>query len=112
MGVRNYLIEGLSGTGKTSVCKELQRRGHHAINGDRELAYQGDPETGKPTDRCKHESLATFTHEHHIWDVEKVKNLIASHDEPVTFSAVTQGILQNSWTYLMASLSSTLIWTP
>jgi thymidylate kinase len=85
MGVRNYLIEGLSGTGKTSVCKELQRRGHHAINGDRELAYQGDPETGKPTDRCKHESLATFTHEHHIWDVEKVKNLIASHDEPVTF---------------------------
>src|SRR5579864_8790095 len=26
MGMRNYLIEGVSGTGKTSVCKELQRR--------------------------------------------------------------------------------------
>jgi 2-phosphoglycerate kinase len=26
MGIRNYLIEGVSGTGKTSVCKELQRR--------------------------------------------------------------------------------------
>jgi adenylate kinase len=26
MGVKNYLIEGLSGTGKTSVCTELQRR--------------------------------------------------------------------------------------
>jgi 2-phosphoglycerate kinase len=25
MGIRNYLIEGLSGTGKTSVCNELQR---------------------------------------------------------------------------------------
>jgi broad-specificity NMP kinase len=46
MGIRNYLIEGVSGTGKTSVCKELQRRGYHAINGDNELAYQGDPETG------------------------------------------------------------------
>jgi hypothetical protein len=46
MGMRNYLIEGVSGTGKTSVCNELQRRGYHAINGDRELAYQGDPETG------------------------------------------------------------------
>ena len=34
------LIEGLSGTGKTSVCDELQRRGYHAIHGDRELAYQ------------------------------------------------------------------------
>lgn len=77
MGVRNYLIEGVSGTGKTSVCSELQRRGYHAIHGDRELAYQGDPETGKPTDG--------FRHEHHIWDVDKVKALIANKDEAVTF---------------------------
>lgn len=77
MGVRNYLIEGLSGTGKTSVCDELQRRGYHAIHGDRELAYQGDPETGEPTD-----SLA---HEHHIWHVDKVKALVANEDEAVTF---------------------------
>ena len=77
MGIRNYLIEGVSGTGKTSVCNELQRRGYHAINGDKELAYQGDPETGKPTDG--------FTHEHHIWHVDKVKALVANHDEVVTF---------------------------
>lgn len=77
MGRRNYLIEGVSGTGKTSVCNELQRRGYHAINGDRELAYQGDPETGKPTDG--------FTHEHHIWDVDKVKGLVANKNEVVTF---------------------------
>jgi hypothetical protein len=48
MGVRNYLIEGVSGTGKTAVCKELQRRGYHAINGDIDLAYQGDPDAGRP----------------------------------------------------------------
>ena len=48
MGVRNYLIEGVSCTGKTSVCGELRRRGLHAINGDAELAYQGDPITGEP----------------------------------------------------------------
>ena len=77
MGVRNYLIEGLSGTGKTSVCDELQRRGYHAIHGDRDLAYRGDPETGAPTD--------SFGHEHHIWDVDKVKALVANHDEAVTF---------------------------
>jgi len=41
MGRKNNLIEGLSGTGKTSVADELQRRGHHAIHGDRELAYRG-----------------------------------------------------------------------
>src|SRR5688572_9593474 len=77
MGIRNYLIEGLSGTGKTSVCDELQRRGYHAIHGDRELAYRGDPETGEPRDG--------FAHEHHIWDVEKVKALIAYHDASTTF---------------------------
>jgi hypothetical protein len=77
MGIRNYLIEGVSGAGKTSVCNELQRRGYHAIHGDRELAYQGDPETGEPTDG--------FAHEHHIWHVDKVKALVANQDEAVTF---------------------------
>ncbi|MBZ2195485.1 AAA family ATPase [Occultella gossypii] len=77
MGRRNYLIEGLSGTGKTTVCDELQRRGHHAIHGDRELAYRGDPETGEPT--------AGFGHEHHIWDVCKVRALVADRDHAATF---------------------------
>lgn len=77
MGKRNFLIEGVSGTGKTSVCTELLRRGYHAIHGDRELAYQGDPETGEPT--------TGVSHENHIWNVDKVKALIANHDELVTF---------------------------
>jgi hypothetical protein len=77
MGMRNYLIEGVSGTGKTSACKELQRRGYHAINGDKELAYQGDPETGKPT--------GSYAHENHIWHVDKVKAIVANRDEAVTF---------------------------
>jgi predicted ATPase len=49
MGRRNYLIEGVSGVGKTAVYTELQRRGYQAIHGDRELVYRGDPETGLPT---------------------------------------------------------------
>ena len=85
MGIKNYLIEGVSGTGKTAVCKELQRRGYHAINGDRGLAYLGDPETGKPTDGLTHEPSASFRSKHHIWDVEKVKTLVANQEEAVTF---------------------------
>jgi broad-specificity NMP kinase len=77
MGIRNYLIEGVSGTGKTSVCNDLQRRGYHAIHGDDELAYQGDPETGEPTDG--------FAHEHHIWHVDEVGALVANQDEALTF---------------------------
>ncbi len=77
MGIKNYLIEGVSGTGKTSVCDELQRRGYQAIHGDRELAYRGDPETGSPRDG--------FGHEHHIWHVDKVKTLVVNQDEALTF---------------------------
>src|SRR5687768_10966333 len=51
VGKRNYLMEGVSGTGKTTVCNELQRRGYQAVRGDRELAYQGDPQTGEPVNR-------------------------------------------------------------
>jgi thymidylate kinase len=82
MGVRNYLIEGVSGAGKTTVAEELQRRGYHVIHGDRELSYPGDPETGKPLDGLAHETVTdnvTWMHEHHIWDVDKVKFLIADH---------------------------------
>lgn len=77
MGVKNYLIEGVSGTGKTSVCRELQRRGYCAVNGDKELAYQGDPETGAPTNGR--------THQNHIWHVDRLRALVARQDEAVTF---------------------------
>ena len=77
MGRRNYLVEGLSGTGKTSVCDELQRRGHHAVHGDRELAYQGDPVTGEP--------VQGGGHENHLWDVTAVRALVADQDRPATF---------------------------
>ena len=59
------------------MCTELERRGFHAIHGDRVLAYQGDPETGEQT--------PGRTHAHHIWDVAKVAAAVADQDAPVTF---------------------------
>jgi broad-specificity NMP kinase len=77
MAKRNYLVEGVSGTGKSSVCDELRRCGYKAINGDRELAYQVDPSTGKRT--------AAYGHEYHIWDVDKVREIAAKKEDEVTF---------------------------
>lgn len=85
MGVRNYLIEGVSGAGKTAVANELQRRGHQAVHGDRELAYRGDPETGLPLAPDGDPPTALWMSEHHIWDVEKVKAYVADQDQPLTF---------------------------
>jgi hypothetical protein len=77
MGIRNYLVEGVSGTGKTSVCDELGRRGYHVIHGDRELAYQGDPQTGEP--------VPGLSHENHIWDVEAVRAIVGNRRHPMSF---------------------------
>lgn len=77
MGKRNYLVEGVSGTGKSSVCDELQKRGYQAINGDKELAYQGNPSTGQST--------YGFTHEHHIWDINKLKSIAEDDSHEATF---------------------------
>jgi adenylate kinase family enzyme len=85
MGRRNYLIEGVSGAGKTAVCTELQRRGYRAIHGDRELVYRGDPETGLPTGPETDAPTAAWMSEHQIWDVEKVQALVANQEETVTF---------------------------
>ena len=88
MGIRNVLIEGGSGTGKTTVATELERRGYHVVHGDRVLAYQGDPVTGArllPAVAAFHADDPYFISQHHIWDVEKVKALVADHTFPVTF---------------------------
>lgn len=98
MGVRNYLIEGRSGTGKTTVCDELIRRGYHAVHGDRMLAYQGDPETGEPDPEasgvlnsrghpagCECLECLAWRDKRWIWDLDRVRSLIADHDQPITF---------------------------
>lgn len=88
MGVRNYLVEGLSCSGKTSVATELQRLGHHVVHGDRELAYKGDPLTGLPLEGPFDDALAgdvSFPRRHHLWCIKKVRAFMADQSHPVTF---------------------------
>ena len=77
MAKRNFLVEGGSGCGKSSVYRELRRRGIPAIDGDNELAYKGDPHTGEPVEN------PTFWH--HIWDVDRVLALAADRSADVLF---------------------------
>lgn len=79
MGLKNYLIDGVSCAGKTTVCDELERRGYQAIHGDRELAYWGDPKTGEPVSGGAETSRAW------MWNEAKVRELVADHRHAVTF---------------------------
>ncbi|MER7557815.1 hypothetical protein ABTZ46_12780 [Nocardioides sp. NPDC126508] len=55
----------------------------HAIHGDRTLAFRGDPETGEPVEDS--------APEHHIWDIARVRALVADRSVPAT--AVVDEIL-------------------
>lgn len=79
MGVKNYLIDGVSCAGKTTVCDELQRRGYHVIHGDEELAYWGDLKTGEPVAGSADEQRTW------LWNVEQVSALVADQTHAATF---------------------------
>lgn len=80
MGKRNYLIEGSSGAGKTTVCDELARRGYQAIHGDRELRFEEEP-----SDEQWQALSAETRHAQNLWDVERVRALVANQEHEMTF---------------------------
>ncbi len=88
MGIRNYLIEGVSGAGKTTVAEELERRGYEVVHGDRVLASIGDPVTGNQFVSPPPKDVTDgpeWKQKHWIWDENKVKSLTADQSNAVTF---------------------------
>ena len=77
MAKRNYLVEGLSGAGKSSVCEELLRRGHKAISADRAWAHHADPDTGLPGGPISHDTW--------MWDQQKAVSELESPEPEVLF---------------------------
>jgi gluconate kinase len=77
MAKRNYLVEGLSGAGKSSVYEELVRRGYPAISTDRAWAYSADPDTGLPGGPIHHDNW--------MWDQHKAVSELESPEPEVLF---------------------------
>ena len=74
MAKRNYLVEGLSGVGKSSVYEELIRRGYKAISTDRAWKAHAGPDTdfpGRPI--------------HSMWDEGKAVSELESPESEVLF---------------------------
>jgi thymidylate kinase len=77
MAKRNYLVEGLSGAGKSSVYEELIRRGYKAISTDNAWAYHADPDTGLPGGPIQHDNW--------MWDRQKAVSELESPEPEVLF---------------------------
>jgi gluconate kinase len=69
MAKRNYLVDGLSGTGKSSVYEELIRRGYTAISSDRTWAYNAGP----------------IGHDTFMWDEQRAVAELESREPDVLF---------------------------
>ena len=77
MAKRNYLVEGLSGAGKSSVYEELIRRGYKAISTDRAWAYHADPDTGLLGGPVRHDTF--------MWDEQEAVSELESPEPEVLF---------------------------
>jgi gluconate kinase len=77
MAKRNYLVEGLSGAGKSSVYEELIRRGYKAISTDRAWAYHADSDTGLPSGPIRHDTF--------MWDQQMAVSELESPEPEVLF---------------------------
>ncbi len=77
MAKRNYLVEGLSGAGKSSVYEELIGRGYKAISTDRAWKVHADPDTGLPGRPIRHDNS--------MWDQQKAVGELESPEPEVLF---------------------------
>jgi hypothetical protein len=77
MAQRNYLVEGLSGVGKTAVYEELIRRDYQAISTDRAWSYHADPDTGLPG--------GPIGHDNWVWDPQKAVSELENPDPEILF---------------------------
>ena len=77
MARRNYLVEGLSGAGKSSVYEELIHRGYKAISTDRAWKVYADPDTGLPGGPCHFDNA--------VWDQQKAVRELESPEPDVLF---------------------------
>jgi gluconate kinase len=77
MAKRNFLVEGLSGAGKSSVYEELIRRGYTAVSTDRTWSYSANPETGLPGGPARHDTW--------MWDRQQAVSELANPEPDVLF---------------------------
>jgi dephospho-CoA kinase len=60
-----FWITGAPGSGKTTICDELQARGYEAYDGDRDnLAHWYSIDTGLPVEKSEEERTLEFTESH------------------------------------------------
>jgi dephospho-CoA kinase len=88
MKMKRVLLTGMSGTGKSSLIRELAARGYKAVDTD----YDGYSElVGVPDDE-----LTVINGQDWVWREDRIQELLSNEDAPVLF---VSGCAPNQWKF-------------
>lgn len=84
---KSILVTGIAGSGKSIICKELNKQGYRAydIEGMKDLFRMLDKETGKIFENYDNNDLEKIKQGDWICDVNKLRNLIDSENNGLIF---------------------------
>ncbi|HVS78809.1 MAG TPA: AAA family ATPase [Candidatus Saccharimonadales bacterium] len=80
-----YLITGVAGTGKSTLAKELRRRGYAAYDTEEGFSYYVDKRTGERCAYPKHPSPQWYENHERVFDEKILMNLFKKHSDETLF---------------------------
>jgi broad-specificity NMP kinase len=85
-----YLITGVAGTGKSTLAKELRKRGYAAYDTEEGFSYYVNKQTGQRDSYPANPTQEWYDKHHRIFDEQVLANLFKKHkDEPLFIASIT-----------------------
>jgi adenylate kinase family enzyme len=86
----NYLITGVAGSGKSTIAKELRKRGYAAYDTEVGFSYFVNKKTGQRVHRPANPTLEWYEKHERVFDEKVLKNLLIKHaNEPLFICSIT-----------------------
>jgi broad-specificity NMP kinase len=85
-----YLITGVAGTGKSTLAKNLSKRGYAAYDTEEGFSYYIDKRTGERCAYPKQPSQKWYDQHERVFDEKVLMNLMKKHaDDPLFIASIT-----------------------
>jgi dephospho-CoA kinase len=85
-----YLITGVAGTGKSTLAKELRRRGYATYDVEEGFSYHINKQTGERASYPTNPTPEWYERHERVFDEKILMNLIKKHaDEPLFICSIT-----------------------
>lgn len=85
-----YLITGVAGSGKSTIARELRKRGYAAYDVEQGFSYHVNKQTGERAVYPKHPTLEWYDKHERVFDEKILENLFKKHaDEDLFICSIT-----------------------